>query len=74
MTDGESNAGIGLEDFIRQRTTSPPGDRAVHTFAIRYGEADPVQLDRAARATGGRMVDANATSLFDAFKEIRGCE
>jgi Ca-activated chloride channel family protein len=70
MTDGESNTGLTLADFLRQHPT--PG--AVHTFAVRYGEADPVELDRAARATGGRMVDANATSLLDAFKEIRGCQ
>ncbi|OXM52975.1 vWA domain-containing protein [Amycolatopsis alba] len=68
MTDGESNAGTGLEEFLRA-----PRDPAVHTYAIRFGEANPAELGRAATATGGRMVDANATSLLDAFKEIRGC-
>lgn len=68
MTDGENNAGMELDEFLRRPAP------AVHTFAIRYGEADPVELTRAARATGGRMVDANATSPLDAFKEIRGCQ
>ncbi|MFK0247821.1 substrate-binding domain-containing protein [Amycolatopsis azurea] len=68
MTDGESNTGPGIEEFLRT-----PRDPGVHTYTIRFGEADPAELARAAAATGGRMVDANATSLIDAFKEIRGC-
>ncbi|WP_181770855.1 vWA domain-containing protein [Amycolatopsis pittospori] len=68
MTDGESNTGQGIEEFLRA-----PRDSGVRTYTIRFGEADPAELDRAAKATGGRMVDANSTSLLDAFKEIRGC-
>ncbi|MFI6308159.1 substrate-binding domain-containing protein [Amycolatopsis thailandensis] len=68
MTDGESNTGPGVDEFLRT-----PRDPGVHTYAIRFGEADPAELARAAAATGGRMVDANATSLLEAFKEIRGC-
>ncbi|MTD59346.1 VWA domain-containing protein [Amycolatopsis sp. RM579] len=68
MTDGESNSGMSLDDFLRR-----PRPAGVPTFTIRFGEANAAELDRAARATGGRMVDANATSLLDAFKEIRGC-
>ncbi|MEV7550059.1 hypothetical protein AB0N89_10575 [Amycolatopsis sp. NPDC089917] len=45
----------------------------MHTYIVRFGEANAAELSRAAAATGGRMVDANATSLLDAFKEIRGC-
>ncbi|OKJ88911.1 vWA domain-containing protein [Amycolatopsis sp. CB00013] len=68
MTDGESNTGPGIEEFLRA-----PRDPGVHTYTIRFGEANPAELERAAVATGGRMVDANTTSLLDAFKEIRGC-
>jgi len=68
MTDGESNTGPGIDEFLRA-----PRESGVHTYTIRFGEADPAELARAAAATGGRMVDANATSLLDAFKEIRGC-
>ncbi|WP_020668212.1 substrate-binding and vWA domain-containing protein [Amycolatopsis nigrescens] len=71
MTDGENNAGMGLDEFLQRHSTAPAKD--VHTYTIRFGEADAGELDRAARATGGRMVDANASSLLDAFKETRGC-
>ncbi|CAM3639033.1 VWA domain-containing protein [Kibdelosporangium persicum] len=73
MTDGESNAGIDFEEFLRRHGSLPPEARAVHTYTIRYGDADPAALDRAARATGGQMVDASATSLHEAFKKTRGC-
>jgi Ca-activated chloride channel homolog len=73
MTDGENNAGMGLDEFLQRYGALPPEARTVHTYAIRFGEADPAELDRAARTTGGRMVDATATSLHDAFKETRGC-
>lgn len=73
MTDGENNAGIGLADFLRNHEARQPAAKAVHTYTVRFGEADPGELDQAARATGGHMVDANATSLSEAFKEIRGC-
>jgi Ca-activated chloride channel family protein len=70
MTDGESNAGIDLAEFLSHQPARPP---SVHTFAISYGEADRAELDQAARATGGFMVDADSASLLNAFKEIRGC-
>jgi Ca-activated chloride channel homolog len=73
MTDGESNTGITMQDFLRNYEARQPAAKAVHTYSVRIGEADPGELDRAARATGGHMVDANATSLSEAFKEIRGC-
>ncbi|GAA2839706.1 vWA domain-containing protein [Crossiella cryophila] len=72
MTDGENNAGISLADFLRNREHAPEG-KSVRTYAIRFGTADPVELTRAAQATGGRMVDAAQTSLLAAVKEIRGC-
>jgi Ca-activated chloride channel family protein len=73
MTDGRNNAGLSPDGFLARYAALAPEARAVHTYTIRFGEADPAELDRAARATGGRMVDANATSLMDAFKETRGC-
>ncbi|QWF83506.1 vWA domain-containing protein [Amycolatopsis sp. CA-230715] len=68
MTDGENNAGTGLDEFLRGHTGA-----GVHTYAVRFGDANAAELDRAARATGGHMVDATTKSLLDAFKEIRGC-
>ncbi|MFD9218907.1 substrate-binding domain-containing protein [Streptomyces sp. NPDC060064] len=73
MTDGENNAGMDLDAFISRYAAQPRAAHAVRTYTIRYGEADTEELDRAARATGGRMVDATAQSLLSAFKEIRGC-
>ena len=73
MTDGENNAGMSLDEFTYRLESLPPQARAVHTYPVRFGEANPSELDRVARATGGRMVDATTTSLSDAFKEIRGC-
>jgi Ca-activated chloride channel family protein len=68
MTDGESNAGISLADFLHH---ARPAN--VPTYTISYGEADRAALGQAAQATGGFTVDANASSLLNAFKEIRGC-
>ncbi|WP_242613089.1 substrate-binding and vWA domain-containing protein [Herbihabitans rhizosphaerae] len=73
MTDGESNTGPALSEFLRRHDALPPAAKAVRTYAVRFGEANAAELRRAAEATGGRMVDANATSLSQAFKEIRGC-
>jgi len=73
MTDGESNAGIGYEEFLRRYGELGAAARAVPTFPVHLGEADAAALRRTASATGGRMVDADLSSLSDAFKEIRGC-
>lgn len=73
MTDGLNNAGMGLDEFLQRYGSFAPEVRAVHTYTVRLGEADPGELDRVARATGGRTVAADAPSLHDAFKEIRGC-
>ncbi len=69
MTDGESNAGMTLEEFLG--LSSRPA--TVPTFTIAYGEANRAELAKVARATGGFTVDANSLSLLSAFKEIRGC-
>ncbi|MEV5317399.1 VWA domain-containing protein [Streptomyces sp. NPDC052687] len=73
MTDGENNAGIGYDEFLRRHRALAPESEAVPTFPVHLGEADADALRRAADATGGRMVDAGRTSLSEAFKEIRGC-
>ncbi|WP_116020886.1 VWA domain-containing protein [Thermomonospora umbrina] len=73
MTDGLNNAGIGLQEFLRRYKALAPETKAVHTYTIRFGEADPSELRRAAEVTGGRMIDANASSLDQAFQETRGC-
>ena len=68
MTDGENNAGLSADGFLAAWPHPP-----ARTYAIRFGEADPVEMDRVARATGGRVVDATTGPLLEAVKEIRGC-
>jgi Ca-activated chloride channel family protein len=67
MTDGENNAGLGLDAFLGGRHDAGP------TYAIRFGEADPAERGRVTAATGGRVVDGTAESLTEAVKELRGC-
>ncbi|MFD0394400.1 VWA domain-containing protein [Streptomyces nogalater] len=73
MTDGENNAGLDRAAFARRYRARPADVRAVHTYAVRFGDAGADGLRQAAELTGGRLVDARATSLSTAFKEIRGC-
>jgi Ca-activated chloride channel family protein len=73
MTDGASNTGLGLGDITARYGSLPEEARAVHTYAIRFGEANAGELDSLAKLTGGRMIDATASSLDNAFKETRGC-
>ncbi|MET9388914.1 VWA domain-containing protein [Streptomyces sp. NPDC006624] len=73
MTDGENNAGLSYEEFVRRHRALPAAVRAVPTYPVHFGEADAGELRRAAAHTGGRMVRAAGSSLSEAFKEIRGC-
>ncbi|MDO0915355.1 VWA domain-containing protein [Streptomyces sp. DT2A-34] len=74
MTDGENNAGLAYDDFVRRHKALPAAVRtSVPTYPVHFGEADAGELRRAAAQTGGRMVDAADSSLSEAFKEIRGC-
>ncbi|WAP59586.1 substrate-binding and vWA domain-containing protein [Streptomyces sp. S465] len=73
MTDGENTSGITFEEFRRRYAARAETVRSIPTFPLRLGAADTAELTRAARTTGGRVVDAGARSLPDAFKEIRGC-
>ncbi|WP_067462154.1 VWA domain-containing protein [Actinomadura macra] len=73
MTDGQNNSGMPLADFLRRYNALPVESKSVHTYTIRFGEADPAELNAAAKATGGRMIDANASSLDLAFEQTRGC-
>ncbi|MFD3619417.1 substrate-binding domain-containing protein [Streptomyces sp. NPDC058676] len=73
MTDGENNAGLTYPEFVRHYEALPAAAREVPTYSVHFGEADAGELRRAAAKTGGRMVDADDSSLSEAFKEIRGC-
>ncbi|MFJ1970988.1 substrate-binding domain-containing protein [Streptomyces sp. NPDC087903] len=73
MTDGENNAGLTYAEFVRRYEALPAPARAVRTYPVHFGDADATALRRVAAKTGGRMVDAEDSSLSEAFKEIRGC-
>jgi Ca-activated chloride channel family protein len=73
MTDGENNAGLSYTEFVGRYQALPDTAREVPTYTVHFGDADAGELRRAAAKTGGRMVDADDSSLSEAFKEIRGC-
>ncbi|MGW3952227.1 substrate-binding domain-containing protein [Streptomyces sp. NPDC004752] len=73
MTDGQNNAGLTYDQFVRRYRALEPEVRRVRTYPVHLGEADAGELRRVAAASGGHLVDADDSSLSEAFKEIRGC-
>lgn len=74
MTDGESNAGLTLADFRAKFQQDGYDQLRVPTFVVMFGEdqAAWAAVEETAVLTGGELFDATATSLRDAFQEIRG--
>ncbi|KPM54725.1 von Willebrand factor A [Frankia sp. R43] len=72
LTDGENTAGASADDFLEHYRSLSPAARAVPTFTVLFGDADPDALRQIADVTGGTVFDAGSTSLPDVFKEIRG--
>jgi Ca-activated chloride channel family protein len=68
LTDGESNAGMPLEDF-RARYS---GGFAARIFPILFGEGNVAEMQQIARLSGGREFDGRNLQLRQVFKEIRG--
>lgn len=68
LTDGESNAGMPLEDF-RARYS---GGFAARIFPILFGEGNVSEMQQIARLSGGREFDGRNLQLKQVFKEIRG--
>ncbi|HET9517586.1 MAG TPA: VWA domain-containing protein, partial [Actinoplanes sp.] len=71
MTDGENNAGMSFTSFRRRYRSLPAAVRAVPTNPVGFGDARQAELAQVARITGGRTIDATATSLREALKETR---
>ena len=69
MTDGESNAGRALSDFLSFTATAP---HPVRVFPILFGEAAEQEMRQVATATGGELWDARDGDLGRAFCQIRG--
>jgi Ca-activated chloride channel family protein len=50
----------------------PDSENDIRIFTIRFGEADPGELQQIADITGGKVFDGRTGSLSQVFKEIRG--
>jgi Ca-activated chloride channel family protein len=72
MTDGQSNAGVSVEEFSAWIQSLPPSQHKIRIYAVLFGEASGGQLENITQPTGGRVFDANKGGLQAAFKEIRG--
>ena len=72
MTDGENNRGMSASDFIDRMRGRPSGEQDIRIFTIRFGEANPDELQQIADITGGKVFDGRSGNLAQVFKEIRG--
>jgi Ca-activated chloride channel family protein len=72
MTDGENNAGVTPDQFAADFAALPDQARAVHTYAVLFGDANRDAMNTIATLTGGTLFDATTTSLEKIFKQIRG--
>ncbi len=72
MSDGENTEGDELRDFRRFYDALPTDVKAVRTFTILFGNASVDDMEAIAEETGGRVFDAQSTSLSAIFKQIRG--
>jgi Ca-activated chloride channel family protein len=72
MTDGENTAGHDASHFLSTYQRLPSEVRAVRTFTILFGEAQPKDLTQIADTTGGRVFDSRSAPLTQVFREIRG--
>ena len=72
MTDGENNSGRDGSTFLRDYQQFAAGTRAIKTFTVLFGEANPQELQRIASVSGGTVFDSRTAPLSQVFKEIRG--
>lgn len=70
LTDGENNAGIDFDDFMKEMEAA--GSPHPRVFPIMFGESDIDEMKEVAETSGGRVFDARTTTLSTVFKEIRG--
>lgn len=70
LTDGEVTAGRTFDEFRNYYESKRGGLPPV--FVIRYGEADPQEMQELAKLTGGKVFESGQTELAEVFKEIRG--
>ena len=71
MTDGQTNRGPTAAQFRKHHRGQSPGARAVPTFTVKFGSADPSALADISELTGGKLFVVKGNRLTGAFKEIR---
>ncbi|HWO59600.1 MAG TPA: VWA domain-containing protein, partial [Umezawaea sp.] len=72
MTDGENTSGDGFDDFAAFHGGLEPALRGVPVFPVLFGESATDEMGKVASMSGGKVFDARARTLAEAFKEIRG--
>jgi Ca-activated chloride channel family protein len=68
LTDGESNTGLGLDEFRARYSSGLPA----RIFPILFGEGNVAEMQQIAQLSGGREFDGRKLQLGQVFKEIRG--
>jgi Ca-activated chloride channel family protein len=68
LTDGESNAGLKVDEFRARYTSGLPA----RIFPILFGEGNVAEMQQIAQLSGGREFDGRKFQLGQVFKEIRG--
>jgi Ca-activated chloride channel homolog len=72
MTDGETNGGITAGQFRAYYRDLPRPVRAVPTFTVKFGTADPRHWAQPPTSPVASSSRPRTIHLADAFKEIRG--
>ena len=68
LTDGESNAGLKVDEFRARYSSGLPA----RIFPILFGEGNVAEMQQIAQLSGGREFDGRKFQLGQVFKEIRG--
>ncbi|GAA0939400.1 VWA domain-containing protein [Nonomuraea longicatena] len=71
ITDGMSNRGRTLSDFMKHRDTLTPDLKRVPVYPVLVDGADARSMRQLAEHTGGRLLDARHTDLAAAFLAYR---
>jgi Ca-activated chloride channel homolog len=72
MTDGENNAGVDSDQWLKDYQALPDAVRTVPTYPVLFGEGSVDAMKSIASTTGGTVFDATTSSLLTIFKQIRG--
>jgi Ca-activated chloride channel homolog len=71
ITDGMSNKGRTLSDFMKYHGTLPPDLKRVPVYPVLVDGADARSMRELAEHTGGRLLDARNSDLAAAFSTYR---